>query len=148
MRSKRRPRSEAEPIDVDDVRDDFRLNAKAAEHVLEKPRRDGVSLDPSQDAPGNGRSAKVIRSLAAAIVHHDLFAQELGDENGGERREQERDVRRGKDVNDVSAPQFAEKQRPVGQLRCDRADVLDFDGPSQNPRWNRVDGNEPGVDSP
>jgi hypothetical protein len=88
----------------------------------------------------------VIRCLAAAVVDQDGLAEQARDEEGRERREQEREVRRRKGVDDVGAPQLAEQQRPVDELRDDCADVFDACEVRQRPRGNRVDRDEPRVD--
>ena len=115
----------AEAIDVDDVRDDLGVDAEAGEDVLEEARRDGVPLDPAQRRARDRRAPQMIGRLAAAVVHDDRLAEQLGDQDRRQRREQEREVRRGEDVDDVRPAQLADEQRPVAELGGDRPQVLD-----------------------
>ena len=48
-------------------------------------------------------------------------------------------------MDNVRLTQLTCKQRPVGQLGSDGAEVLDLDGPSKRKRRQRVDRNEPRV---
>jgi hypothetical protein len=146
VRPQRRPGPEPELIHVDGVGDDRRANAEPCKHVLEEAGRHHVALDPSQRAPGNRRSPEMVGGFAAVVIQHDRLAKELGDQDGGQRGKQERQVRGGKYVHDISTPQLPEEQRPIEHLRGRRAHVFDRDRAAQNASRHRVDGDEPGED--
>ena len=113
-------------------------------------KRDGTTLRSTR-AARRGRSAdraQVVRRFAAAVVQHDRPAEQPRDEDGRQRREQERGVRRREDVHDVGARQLAEQQRPVDQLGDDRAQVLDVERLCAATGRQRIDRHQPGLRRP
>ena len=88
----------------------------------------------------------MIGRFAAAIVHQHRTAKEPGDNHRRERREQEREVRRGEDVDDVRAPQLAREQRVIHELCKKGAKVLDAHRTAQPSRTWWIDRHEPRVD--
>jgi hypothetical protein len=49
-------------------------------------------------------------------------------------------------MDDVRLAKLADEQRPVNELRHERADVLDGQRVPQRPRRNRIDRDEPRAD--
>jgi hypothetical protein len=145
-RAQRIALAEREGARIDDVRDDRRIDAEAAEHVDEKARRDDVEVDLRDGFSRDRRALQVVGGLAAAVVQDDRAAEGPRDQHRRQRRQQERRVRGREDVNDVGAPQLPDEERQVGELGRDRPGVFDVEGPAQQRRRQRVHRNEPRLD--
>ena len=104
-------------------------------------KREGTtfSIDRSQRESGDRRTAEMIRRLAAPIVHEDGPAEEAGNNYRRQRREQERPVRRRKNVHDIGPSQFPHQHRQIDELVDDRPHVLDSSERTQPSRRFGID---------
>ena len=88
----------------------------------------------------------MVGRFAAPVVHDDGLAEQPRDEDGGKRREQEREVRCGKHVDDVRVLQPPQQQGPVRELRHDRPQPFEGHQVFERARGRRIHGHEPRVD--
>ena len=96
-------------------------------------KRDGTTLR------SHARSAlramrerrEMVGRLAAAIVQDDGPAEQPRDQNGRERRQQERGIRGREHVDDVGAANLRDERRNIDELVDDRPQVFDRPGESK-----------------
>ena len=72
-----------------------------SEDILEKRRRHDVAIDVPEQHSSDRRSLQMVGRLAAAVVHDDGLSQQARHQDRRKGSQQERPIRRGKDVNDV-----------------------------------------------
>ena len=74
---------------------------------------------------GRRPAREVVLRFPTVVVQDDPLAVEPPDQHGGERRQHERPVRRGEDVNDVVARESRDERGNVPRLGEHRTHVLD-----------------------
>ena len=88
----------------------------------------------------------MVLRFAAVVVQQDRFAEQAAHENGRQRCEEKRGVRRREHVDEVGAPQLAIEQRPVAQLCDDGPDISHTQQPIERGARHGIDGNDPRLD--
>ncbi len=117
-----------------------------SEDILEKRRRHDVAIDVPEQHSSDRRSLQMVGRLAAAVVHDDGLSQQARHQDRRKGSQQERPIRRRKDVNDVGLLKPFRQQGPIGQLRHERPDIADIECSPKRRRRNRVDRNQPRLD--
>ncbi len=115
------------------------------EDVDQESGGDDVLVDVPDRSPRDSRAPQMIRRLAAPIVQHDRLSEDPSRKHRRQRRQQERGVGRGKDVNHVGTGNLTHEQRHVRQLVGDRAHVFDAVRATEQGGWLRIDRHEPGI---